>query len=131
LLGRAVLVHFFSSDCPLCDEGAHRIARWIDEFEPIGLVVVGAFQPRREAESTRAMALAECERHCRIARHPCAADAAGELSQRFGNEWWPAYFVYDTAHRLRHYQMGNEAMHRLESVLRECALSVAPPESPG
>lgn len=128
--GRAVLVHFFSSDCPLCDEGARRIAAWIEEFRESGLVVVGAFQPRRDVASTSADALAKCEHHCRIAPHPCAADAAGVLSQRFGSEWWPAYFVYDAAHRLRHHQMGNEAMERLDSVVRGCALSAAPRESP-
>jgi thiol-disulfide isomerase/thioredoxin len=130
MCGHAVLVHFFSSDCPLCDEGARRIAGWIEEFGESGLTVVGAFQPRRDAASTSTDALAECEHHCRIAPHPCAADAAGELSLRFGNEWWPAYFVYDAAHRLRHYQMGNGAMERLDSVVRECALSAAPRESP-
>jgi thiol-disulfide isomerase/thioredoxin len=127
--GHAVLVHFFSSDCPLCDEGARRIAGWIAEFGKVGLVVVGAFQPRRDVDSMSADALVECERHCGIAPHICAADAAGELSQRFGNEWWPAYFVYDAAHRLRHYQMGNEAMDRLDNVIRECALSAVPRES--
>jgi thiol-disulfide isomerase/thioredoxin len=129
--GRPVLVYFFSSDCPLCDEGARRIAQWVEELAPVGLVVIGAFQPRRDAVASSAAALAECERHSRIARHPCAADATGELSKRFANEWWPAYFVFDAAHRLRHYQMGNHAMDHLESVVRECALSAAPRESPG
>lgn len=126
LRGRAVVVHFFSSNCPLCDEGARHIARWVADYAATGLVVIGAFQPRRDAVSTSADAMAECERYCRIARHPCAADAPGELSARFGNEWWPAYFVYDAAHRLRHYQMGNEDMSRLDAVVRQCAVSAAP-----
>jgi thiol-disulfide isomerase/thioredoxin len=128
--GQAVVVHFFSSDCPLCDDGARHVARWIAEFGAIGLVVVGAFQPRRDVASTSADAMTECERYWRIAPHPCVADAAGELSKRFGNEWWPAYFVYDAAHRLRHYQMGNDGMQRLDSIVRECALSAVPRESP-
>ncbi len=127
--GHPVLVHFFSSDCPLCDEGGRRIAGLIKELEPAGLIAVGAFQPRRDIASSLEDAIAESKRQCRIADHPCVADAAGELSQRFDNEWWPAYFIFDVAHRLRHYQMGNGAMEQLDSVLRECTLSAAPRES--
>ncbi len=120
LTGKPVVVHFFSSDCPLCDEGAHRIARWISSLAPMGLVVIGAFQPRHDTPASQAEALAECARHSRNAAHACVADCTGELAARFGNEWWPAYFVYDRAHRLRHYQMGNDGLDRLDALLNEC-----------
>lgn len=131
LAGRPVAVHFFSSDCPLCDQGAHRIARWISEFAAQDLVVVGAFQPRRDRPSTDDSARIECARQIRVAPHPCAVDVRGELAERFGNEWWPGYYVYDRAHRLRHVQTGNAALDLLDRAVAECVVSATPRGSRG
>jgi hypothetical protein len=47
-------------------------------------------------------------------------DVAGVLAARFGNEWAPAYYVYDRSHRLRHYQMGNWNLDGIAAVIEAC-----------
>lgn len=116
---KPVLVHFFSSGCPLCREGVPAIRRMHATFSPDGLVVVGAYQPRQDIAATLADAERECDLHV-SPTHPCALDADGILAARFGNSWPPAYYVYDRGHRLRHYQMGNWNLDALGTVIQRC-----------
>ena len=119
LAGKAVLVHFFSSGCPLCREGMPAVDLLRASYESSGLVVVGAYQPRPDAKATAAEAVRECDASVRPT-HVCALDVAGVLAQRFGNEWAPAYYVYDRSHRLRHYQMGNWNLDGIAAVIEGC-----------
>jgi len=116
LAGMPVLVHFFSSGCPLCREGMPILRRLRDAHAPAGVVVIGAFQPRPDVEAT----IADAERVCDLIVHDAhrsAADVEGVLAARFGHRWAPAYYVYDRAHRLRHFQVGNWNLDALAGVL--------------
>jgi len=117
LAGKPVLVHFFSSGCPLCREGAPTIDRLCATFAPTGLVVIGAYQPRQDSAATLADAERECDLHVG-STHACALDTGGILAARFENLWPPAYYVYDRGHRLRHYQMGNSNLEALENIIQ-------------
>jgi thiol-disulfide isomerase/thioredoxin len=119
LAGKPVLVHFFSSGCPLCHEGMPAVRRLHTAYSPTGLVVVGAYQPRQDTVTSLADAERECDLHVGPA-HPCAMDVDGILATRFGNEWPPAYYIYDRGHRLRHYQMGNWNLEALGAIIQGC-----------
>jgi thiol-disulfide isomerase/thioredoxin len=121
IAGKPVLVHFFSSGCPLCREGMPAVLRLGAAYELSGLVVIGAYQPRPEAQASIADAERECDLHVGPA-HRCAVDSAGVLSARFGHTWAPAYYVYDRAHRLRHVQEGNWALESLAAVIERCVM---------
>jgi thiol-disulfide isomerase/thioredoxin len=119
LAGNPVLVHFFSSGCALCHDGMPLVAEWRAHFAPRGLVVIAVYQPRSDIEST----LADIGRECAAivgSAHACAVDIRGVLAARFGNEWPPAYYVYDRSHRLRHFQMGNWHIERMAAVIEAC-----------
>jgi thiol-disulfide isomerase/thioredoxin len=119
LAGKPLLVHFFSSGCPLCREGMPAVRRLHATFAPAGLVVVGAYQPQPDTKPTTADAERECDLHVGPT-HACALDVEGVLAARFGNEWTPAYYVYDRSHRLRHYQMGNWNLDAIAAIIEGC-----------
>lgn len=119
LAGRAVLVHFFSSGCPLCREGMPVVRSLGATFGADSLAVVGAFQPRPDAIATVAEAERECD-ELACSTHACAMDVDGVLAARFGNKWAPAYYIFDRGHRLRHYQMGNWNLDALAAIIEGC-----------
>jgi hypothetical protein len=119
LAGKPLLVHFFSSGCPLCREGMPVIRRLHATYASAGLMVVGAYQPRQDVRASLADAERECDLHIGPT-HACALDADGVLASRFENTWPPAYYVYDRSHRLRHYQMGNWNLEAIGGIIQGC-----------
>jgi thiol-disulfide isomerase/thioredoxin len=119
LAGKPVLLHFFSSGCPLCHEGMPVVRRIHAAYASRGLIVIGAYQPRQNVKASLADAERECDLHIGPT-HACALDADGTLAERFGNEWSPAYCVYDRSNRLRHYQMGNWNLKALDAIIQGC-----------
>jgi thiol-disulfide isomerase/thioredoxin len=117
LADKPVLVHFFSSGCPLCREGMPVVRRLHATYAAAGLIVVGAFQPRLDSAATLADAERECDLHIGPT-HACALDADGILTARFENTYPPAYYVYDRSHHLRHYQMGNWNLDAIGGIIQ-------------
>lgn len=117
LADKPVLVHFFSSGCPLCSEGMQAVHRVREAFETMGLVVIGTYQARPDTNATDAEADQICDQLVRGA-HRCAADSGGVLAARFGHRWAPAYYVYDRIHRLRHFQEGNWKLDALDEIIK-------------
>jgi thiol-disulfide isomerase/thioredoxin len=115
--GKPVLVHFFSSGCPLCRDGMPVIRRLHATYSAAGLMVVGAFQPRQDVKASLADAERECDLHVGPT-HACALDAGGILAARFENTFPPAYYVYDRSHHLRHYQMGNWNLEAIGGIIK-------------
>jgi thiol-disulfide isomerase/thioredoxin len=127
LAGKAVLVHFFSSGCPLCTEGMPVVHRVREAFAPSDLVVIGVYQPRPEPKATEGEAeQVVCREpvtnrpiiHIVNGAHRCALDVEGVLAVRFGHQWAPSYFVFDRAHRLRHFQEGNWNLDALHEIIQ-------------
>ncbi|HKW45782.1 MAG TPA: TlpA disulfide reductase family protein [Candidatus Eremiobacteraceae bacterium] len=119
IAGKPVLVHFFSSGCPLCGEGLPVVLRLGAALAPVGLVIIGAYQPRNDVHAQAADADRECDVQIGTA-HRCAADVDGILKLRFGHTWPPAYYVYDRAHRLRHFQEGNWELETMAAAVERC-----------
>jgi thiol-disulfide isomerase/thioredoxin len=117
LAGKAALVHFFSSGCPLCTEGMPVVHRVREAFAPSDLVVIGVFQPRNEHKATEADAENVVDNVVHGA-HRCALDLEGVLTARFGHQWAPSYYVFDRAHRLRHFQEGNWNLDALHEIIQ-------------
>jgi thiol-disulfide isomerase/thioredoxin len=116
LAGRPVLVHFWSSGCPLCHEGMATIARWRTSFEARGLITVAVYQPRSDGVVDEKRVRDEAASMMRIG-YACALDGDRRLEAAFKNPFSPGYYFFDARHRLRHRQMGNEGLGRLEELL--------------
>jgi hypothetical protein len=120
LAHRAVLVHIWSTSCPLCSEGVHAIARWRTACDAAALACVAICTLRPDD----ALDVASFEREARTKMHityPCALDGTGLIAERFGNPYAPAYFVFDRSHALRHRQEGNASLASVDAILRNAA----------
>lgn len=123
LVGRPVLVHFWSTSCPLCHDGVSDIARWRDRLPD--LVVIAAWQPRID-ESFDAATVKRVARESMEIAYPCAIDSAGALARRFDSVYPPGYYLFDAAHRLRHRQMGNARLEVMEALLERLVVKASP-----
>jgi len=123
LAGHPVLVHFWSTGCPLCHEGARDIARWRERYP--SLVIVAAFQPREDEPFDPAAVERDASESMGIG-YPCAIDTQGVLARRFDSAYPPGYYVFDDEHRLRHRQMGNARLDVVEALLERLAVKASP-----
>jgi thiol-disulfide isomerase/thioredoxin len=117
LAGRAVLVHFWTVSCPLCSEAVADIARWREQFDPAALACVAICALRPDETADRARFERDAREKMRVV-YPCALDGARAITERFGNPYAPAYFIFDREHALRHRQEGNHALSRVDQILR-------------
>ena len=107
--GRPLLVHFWSTGCPLCHEGADLVNQWRSRHAK-ALDVIAVFAPRPEATSFDLETVRRDARDLMHIDHPCAVDRHRELQSAFECPFAPGYFVFDADGKLRHRQMGNDAL---------------------
>src|SRR5215471_6347138 len=107
--GRATLVHFWSSGCPLCHEGAELVNAWRSKHART-LDVIAVFAPRPDSKSFDPQTVRRDARDLMRIDHPCAIDTHRELQTAFECPFAPCYFVFDGDGKLRHRQMGNDAL---------------------
>ncbi len=124
LQGKPVLVHFWSLTCYLCHDVADQIRAWREKYEPLGLVFISVHQPRSEAELDVDAVRADAREAMRLTQ-PIAVDSEHAIVDRFQNQFVPAYYLFDRAHRLRHFQAGDKGYERITAAM-ERVLSEAP-----
>jgi len=124
-----ILVHFWSSDCPLCHDGARQVARWRRRFAPLGLRTIAIYQPRRSDARLDTASLRDEARRLMLIDDACALDRDGGVGRRFDNPYAPGYYVFDRAETLRHRQMGNAALAALEPLLERIVQASPAPEA--
>ncbi len=127
--GVPLLVHLWSTGCPLCEEGAHVLAKWRDRFGAGGMRMVGAFVARPDGQSPERDAAAIYGRERMHIDYPCVYDRDGTLAQRFGVPYAPAYLVFDGERRLRHRQMGNGDLDAVEALIARLVKASPAPKS--
>ena len=116
--GGVLLVHFWSTGCPLCEEGARDIARWRARFGGSGdLRTIAVFQPRPDQPQPSRIDVERLARDAMAIDYPCILDRDCAVARRFENKYAPAYFVFDDSRRLRHRQMGNAGLEQIDSLL--------------
>lgn len=115
LKGSTVLVHFWSISCGICKESLPDIQVWIDKYGPQGLKVISVHMPRQESDTNVEHvkeAIAEYE-----VKQPCVVDNWHEITDGFQNQFVPAFYVFDTELKLRHFQAGEKAIKMVEPVI--------------
>ncbi|NTX04946.1 TlpA family protein disulfide reductase [Myxococcus sp. CA051A] len=110
-----VLLHFFSmaSDAHANDFAA--LKRFLAEFGPRGLKVIGVdvTHSARELRDTNAVE-AFAREHGLV--YPIAVDD-GSMAQAYGVKQTPAWLVFDADRRLRHHFAGKDAARKVRPVL--------------
>jgi thiol-disulfide isomerase/thioredoxin len=116
LRGLPVVVSFWSTSCHLCHESAEQFARWRDRFAERGVAFVSVHQPRSEAELDVAAVTKDAIEEMKLTQ-PTAVDNGHVIVDRFANEFVPAFYVFNRAHQLRHFQAGGKGFERIEAAI--------------
>ncbi len=134
--GRPMLVEFWDFCRPNSLRTLPYIKAWDERYGPAGLRTIGVhcpgFEPSRSEQAVRA-AVARLG-----VRYPVLIDTELEVWQDYGNEGWPARYLFDGRARLFEYHRGEGAyaetelaIQELVGVEREPLAPLRPEDAPG
>jgi thiol-disulfide isomerase/thioredoxin len=115
LIGSPVLVHFWAVSCPICHENMPTVAAWREKYAPQGLKVVAVHSPRQEEDLNVEAVRADAESLGIL--EPCAVDNTHAVIEGFQNEFWPAYFLFDSEGNMKSRAAGYAGLKRIEGPL--------------
>jgi thiol-disulfide isomerase/thioredoxin len=113
---KPVVVSFWSKSCYLCHESAEQVAQWRDKFAKAGVRFVAVHQPRSEEELDVALVSNDAIGEMKLTQ-PVAIDNDHAIVDRFENHFVPAFYVFNRAHELRHFQAGGKGFDRIEAAI--------------
>lgn len=102
--------------CYLCHESAETFAQWRDRFAQQGVAFVSIHQPRSEEELDVEAVTKDALEEMKLTQ-PVAVDNDHAVVDRFANEFVPAFYVFNRAHQLRHFQAGGKGFERIEAAI--------------
>ena len=115
--GRPVLIEFFD----VCRVHSLRtlpyVRGWHERFAEAGLRVISVHAPGYPPSFEEAVVRASVERLG--IEHPVALDHAFELWQAYGNEGWPARYLFTPEQRLLEFHYGQGAYEETERAIQE------------
>ena len=116
LRGFPVVVTFWSQSCYICHDTAEQVANWRDQYAKHGVAFVAVHQPRSETELDVAAVSADAAENMKLTQ-PVAIDNEHTIVERFGNQFVPAFYVFNRKHELRHFQAGGKGFERIEAAI--------------
>lgn len=116
LMGSPTLVHFWAVSCPICHDNMPTIAQWRDSYADQGLKVVAIHMPRQEDDTNLATVRADAA--ALGITEPCAIDNEHAIGDRFENQLWPAYYVFDAEGAMRGRAAGYAGLKMIETPLK-------------
>jgi thiol-disulfide isomerase/thioredoxin len=106
------LFHFWSISCHLCKKAMPQINEFRDNYRG-KLNVIGVHMPRSEEDLNLEEIRNVATKH--VMTQPIYVDHLDHsLSNRFNNQYVPAYYLFDREGKLRHFQIGGSGMNMLE-----------------
>jgi thiol-disulfide isomerase/thioredoxin len=116
LLGKVVLVDFWTYTCINWLRTLGYLRAWAEKYEDQGLVVVGVHTPEfpfeRDTDNVRRAA------KDLTVEYPIALDARYAVWRAFDNQYWPAVYIADAQGRIRHHQFGEGRYEECERVIQ-------------
>ena len=116
LRGKVVLVNFWTYSCINCRRTVGYLNRWQAQYETQGLQVIGIHTPefgfehqmRNVADGVRELGI----------RYPVGIDNAYATWRAWGNEAWPAFYLFDRNGRIVLLRLGEDHARELEGAIR-------------
>jgi cytochrome c biogenesis protein CcdA/thiol-disulfide isomerase/thioredoxin len=117
LLGKVVLVDFWTYSCINCLRTLPHVTSWAEKYESAGLVVIGVHTPEfvfeKKTENVRE-ALEEFS-----IKYPVALDNNYTVWNAFKNRYWPGHHFVDRKGRVRRVHYGESDFEGSENFIRE------------
>jgi hypothetical protein len=115
--GRPMLVEFWDFCRPNSLRTLPYVKAWHERYEPLGLRVIGVHCPGFDA-SREEQAVRDAVERLEIT-YPVLIDGELEVWQDYGNEGWPARYLFDGRARLFDYHYGEGAYAETELAIQE------------
>jgi thiol-disulfide isomerase/thioredoxin len=116
LLGRVVLVDFWTYTCINSLRPLPYVKSWAAKYKDAGLVVIGVHTPEFSFEKESAN-VENAVRDLNVT-YPIAIDSNYRIWQAFNNEYWPAQYLIDGKGRIRYHHFGEGEYGELERVIQ-------------
>ncbi|WP_073157295.1 redoxin domain-containing protein [Seinonella peptonophila] len=113
LLGKPILVHFWSISCGICKESLPDVNKMREEYPQ--LQFVGVHMPRSEKDLAIDPVKDTITKY--ELTHPQAIDNTHTVVDRFENQFVPAFYLFDASGVLRHRSAGEKALKLLKNPL--------------
>jgi thiol-disulfide isomerase/thioredoxin len=117
LLGKVVLVDFWTYTCINWLRTLGYVRAWAEKYADHGLVVIGVHTPEfpfeRDVDNVR-RAVSDMN-----VEYPVALDSDYAVWDAFSNRYWPAVYIADAEGRIRHHQFGEGGYEECEMVIRQ------------
>jgi thiol-disulfide isomerase/thioredoxin len=117
LLGKVVLVEFWTYTCINWLRTLPYVRAWSEKYRDHGLVTIGVHTPEfafeHDVDNIR-RAVADMK----IA-YPVAIDSGYKVWQAFANHYWPALYLVDATGQIRYHRFGEGDYERSEMVLQQ------------
>ena len=117
LLGKVVLVEFWTYSCINWRRQLPYVRAWAEKYKDQGLIVIGVHSPEftfeKNIDNIRWAA-----KDMRV-MYPIAVDNDHEIWRGFNNEYWPALYFVDAKGKIRHTQFGEGEYDQSEKVIRK------------
>jgi len=117
LQGNVVLVNFWTYSCINCLRALPHIREWAAKYKDRGLVVIGVHTPEFAFERD-AGNVAKAAARLGVT-YPVAIDSDFRIWNAFGNQAWPAIYVFGADGRLQRQVLGEGEYDETERTIRQ------------
>jgi len=124
LRGKVVLVDFWEYTCVNWIRTAPYIKAWNREYAPLGLVVIGVHAPEFEFGKSAENIDRGIRDHGLT--YPIAIDNDFTIWRAFGNDAWPAKYLFDNRGRLARRWVGEGSYDEIEGEIRRLLTAAQP-----
>ena len=117
LRGKVVLIDFWTFDCINCQHTLPHVRQWAEKYRPQGLEVIGVHTPEYPHEKGFS-AVQEAVKKWQIT-YPVVTDNNYQIWSAFGNQYWPAHYLFDAHGQLRYTFFGEGNYAEQESAIAQ------------
>jgi thiol-disulfide isomerase/thioredoxin len=124
LKGKVVLIDFWDYTCVNCIRTLPYLEEWYRRYKDNGLIILGVHSPEFEFAKSRKN-VAEAIQRFDI-KYPVVMDNNFEIWDRFGNQYWPAKYLFDKNGVLRYVHFGEGEYGNFEAAIQKLLKEVHP-----
>ncbi len=121
LKGKVVLIDFWTYSCINCIRTLPYVTSWYEKYKDKGFVVVGVHTPEFAFEKVLGNVRDALKRNG--IDYPVALDNDYGTWNNYGNQYWPAHYLFDASGKLRETHFGegayDETEHDIQLLLAE------------